>query len=270
MKLDTPLSLFIFHVLEQPAFQIGLEIDEIAELFCAEQKKEFSDSAYKSISRRLLQMYKEKILARFTPPSSNKWCYYLNPKSLGVIRRWADNHELKPRPKAVNTIFHLRLGASSLVKIIASGLRSDEIDSYAIIEGFNVEISDNQIETKCLRPDAFVKMGECTFSVEIDANTEDKTQLRDKLAKYILFLNKKDNREIRVLFIATHFQRTKMIFSLLQEILQKLPANSTEQIANRIYFSCLEFLENGFIHGWVSANTKKDITKSDFVSGIAN
>ena len=131
-------------------------------------------------------------------------------------------------------------------------------------------ISDNQIETKCLRPDAFVKMGECTFSVEIDANTEDKTQLRDKLAKYILFLNKKDNREIRVLFIATHFQRTKMIFSLLQEILQKLPANSTEQIANRIYFSCLEFLENGFIHGWVSANTKKDITKSDFVSGIAN
>ena len=268
MNLDTPLSQFIFRILEQPAFQIGLNTNEIAELFCAEQQKEYTDSAYKSISRRLSQMHKANILQRFRPITTNRYCYYLNKKSMGAIRQWAHNYELKPRPNVINTIAHSRLGATSIAKLVSSGLRSKEVEEYIIIDGFNVEISDNEIEKRCLRPDALLKMNDHMFAIEIDANTESKTQLEEKLIKYVIFLNKENNHEIRTLFIATHFQRTKMIFSILQEIFEKLSQDSVAQMADRIYFSCPEFFSDSFRSGWIKASIKRDIKKSDFVSGI--
>ncbi|WP_372364813.1 replication-relaxation family protein [Candidatus Uabimicrobium sp. HlEnr_7] len=266
MNLDTPLSHFILQVLEQPAFQIGLNTNEVTELFCADQGKEYTDSSYKSISRRLGQMYKAKVLQRFKP--ENKYCYYLNQKALAAIRQWAHNHELKPRPNVINTIVHSRLGASSIAKIVCASLRSGEIDSYFVLDGFDVEISDNEKEKKCLRPDALLQMNKQTFAIEIDANTESKTQLEEKLIKYLIFLNREINQEIRVLFIATHFQRTKMIFSILREIFEGFSESSVAQIANRIYFSYPHFLDNSFQSGWVKASIERDITTSDFITGI--
>lgn len=266
-----PRLIYILNLLRVPLFQIGLRISEIANYERAEQQQELTESAIKSIGRRMLQTYKQaKLTSRFTPISESQLCYYLNPKAKSVLNEYTNTtYELKARSNAMNTIRHSRLIASFTLRLVCNGLRSGEIYKHQILDGYHIKLPTRK-NTRTICPDGLLQINNGqTFMLEADANTENRQQLSEKLLKYMFFLNRPENRNIKVLFFATHFERSRTIFSVTQDIMKDLPKEITIPIATRILFSSPDVLsDKNFRRGWINTEARKNITREDFDMGI--